>query len=80
MMVFHWSLSESYFVVWIVLTPISNFSSSLFKSFEDRSSSAPISIAYGQVEYTNCLSAESDKIPPTNVLFMTLNNLMVKLQ
>ena len=36
-------------------------------------------LSVGSVEYTDSISAEGTT-PPTNVLYMTLNNLMVKLQ
>ena len=31
------------------------------------------------VEYTECISRQRGKAPPTSVLYMTLNNLMVRL-
>ena len=34
----------------------------------------------GAVEYTDCFSAEGYDPPPTSVLDMTLNNLMVRFQ
>ena len=34
----------------------------------------------GAVEYTNCTSSEGYDPPPTSVLDMTLNNLMVRFQ
>ena len=38
-----------------------------------------LALLTGAVEYTNCTSAE-EYAPPTNVLDMTLNNLIVKFQ
>ena len=37
-----------------------------------------LNLIYGDVEYSNCISAERYPLPPTGVLDMTLNNLMVK--
>ena len=42
------------------------------KSFEAQSARA--------AEYTDCISAEGKTPPPTRILDMTLNNLMVTLQ
>ena len=42
--------------------------------------SPPLSQSAWAVEYTDCTSAEGVCPPPTSVLYMTLNNLMVRFQ